>query len=665
MGAVGNAGRQAKGGILRFALILGVPLCLLVAPLLAITMLGGGSQLTKLACAPVNTVPGRVSPGGPVTGTVSVVQANLPTKAGYRNTGPGGMRTIVASDPDFITMNERYAASVRSLTSAVAGYSAYRDNSHDPLNAGGGATENVVAWNATRWKDVGHGRERLITRGKENRARGRVQVRSRYATWVVLQSTTNSAEQIVVVAIHMPVNPRITHQAASYGRGMDTLISLMTEGDPDGARGTRTGPLDSYGPVIVAGDVNYHDSQHQPWGATSKMRAVGYGFVTSGEGIDDVFYPLQARVVSVRGIRAGRASDHPTFTLARLAMNGAGPKAAGGVDAETTSTTQASNAPVAATGLPKVEGFSEEQVKNAAQIVAAGKALNVPPRGLAIGLMTAYGESTLHNVDHGDTAGPDSRGLFQQRTSWGSLTDRLNPYTAATAFFKALLKVPGWQGMAPTQAAHAVQANADPNYYAPYWETGLKLYAALQGTSAAALANPVVANCTSGTGDSGTSQIAFTTSGTPYVGEFQPVELMARAQAFVDAKTSDPYFHTVNGSWFRKCQHFVANLSGRATSGFGTAADGWSHFVSTGAAHPATAPDGQAPPVGAWLYWRSAFNPAGHVTVYLGNGKSASTDLPVEGRVGIVPADAPATDWHQTYLGWAAPWAAPGTGSKG
>ena len=91
------------------------------------------------------------------------------------------------------------------------------------------------------------------------------------------------------------------------------------------------------------------------------------------------------------------------------------------------------------------------------------------PSGQTVAVMTAMGESSLINVDHGDAAGPDSRGLFQQRDNgaWGTYADRMNPQTAATNFYTALLRVEGWETLPPTIAAHRVQRNADPNHYAP------------------------------------------------------------------------------------------------------------------------------------------------------------------------------------------------------
>ena len=55
-------------------------------------------------------------------------------------------------------------------------------------------------------------------------------------------------------------------------------------------------------------------------------------------------------------------------------------------------------------------------------------------------------ESKLRNIGHGDLAGPDSRGLFQQRPSqgWGTQEQVMDPVYATNAFYDALVKVPGY-----------------------------------------------------------------------------------------------------------------------------------------------------------------------------------------------------------------------------
>jgi hypothetical protein len=131
----------------------------------------------------------------------------------------------------------------------------------------------------------------------------------------------------------------------------------------------------------------------------------------------------------------------------------------------------------------RIGPYQGEQIANAAQVLLAARDLRVSARGQTVGIMTAIGESTLINIDHGDAAGPDSRGLFQQRANgaWGSYAERMDPYTAATHFFTALLEVPGWESMAPTLAAHEVQHNDDPYHYEPFWDDAVLIVGTLAG----------------------------------------------------------------------------------------------------------------------------------------------------------------------------------------
>lgn len=116
-------------------------------------------------------------------------------------------------------------------------------------------------------------------------------------------------------------------------------------------------------------------------------------------------------------------------------------------------------------------GYSGEQLANAAVIVAVARRMGLGREGAVVGVMTAMGESSLRNLDHGDGAiNPDgtvadSVGLFQQQRWWGTLRERRTPAIAAARFFQRLRTVPDWQRLAPTAAAHAVQRNADPNHY--------------------------------------------------------------------------------------------------------------------------------------------------------------------------------------------------------
>ncbi|GAB7190756.1 hypothetical protein NUM3379_14630 [Kineococcus sp. NUM-3379] len=155
----------------------------------------------------------------------------------------------------------------------------------------------------------------------------------------------------------------------------------------------------------------------------------------------------------------------------------------------------------------RVGEFSGEQVANAAQVMAAARDLGLDARAQTIGVMTALGESGLRNLDRGDAVGPDSRGLFQQRANgaWGSYADRMDPRTAATNFFLALRRVPGWQTLAPTLAAHRTQRNADPYHYERYWEQAVRLVGTLGGQEGLAASLPAAGDlpCAPGTGGGG------------------------------------------------------------------------------------------------------------------------------------------------------------------
>lgn len=131
--------------------------------------------------------------------------------------------------------------------------------------------------------------------------------------------------------------------------------------------------------------------------------------------------------------------------------------------------------------VASVGRWKGNQISIAGEIIRAGRDLGLDARTITNGIMVGMGESSLTNVMHGDRAGPDSRGVFQQRDNgaWGSLQDRSDPYTAAQNYFRALTKVKGYQNMSPTMAAHLTQRNADPNYYSKFWGDASKIYGAL------------------------------------------------------------------------------------------------------------------------------------------------------------------------------------------
>jgi hypothetical protein len=128
-----------------------------------------------------------------------------------------------------------------------------------------------------------------------------------------------------------------------------------------------------------------------------------------------------------------------------------------------------------------------EQAVNAATIRATAYRLGLPDHAVTVALATALQESKLRNLTYGDR---DSLGLFQQRPSqgWGTAAQVSEPTYAATAFFRALVKLPDWQTLSVADAAQRVQRSADGSAYA-VWEPEARAFATtLTGELAAGLA---------------------------------------------------------------------------------------------------------------------------------------------------------------------------------
>ncbi|MBS4730591.1 C40 family peptidase [Mycobacterium sp. SM1] len=121
--------------------------------------------------------------------------------------------------------------------------------------------------------------------------------------------------------------------------------------------------------------------------------------------------------------------------------------------------------------------FGSGPINNGKAVIAAGLQMKVPEKGIIIGLAVAMEESGLRNLANTNVpeslriphegVGHDGKsvGIMQQQPWWGALRDLMTPGVAAQKFFTALLKVGGWQNMAPTVAAQAVQRSAFPDAY--------------------------------------------------------------------------------------------------------------------------------------------------------------------------------------------------------
>ena len=132
--------------------------------------------------------------------------------------------------------------------------------------------------------------------------------------------------------------------------------------------------------------------------------------------------------------------------------------------------------------------LSPDQASNAALIAAVATRRSMPTRAATIGIATSLQESKLTNIDYGDNAGPDSRGLFQQRPSmgWGTEAQVMDPLYAANRFFQEL-ETFDYASMSLTDAAQRVQRSGFPLAYAPHEEKAAAFASALTGASPSTL----------------------------------------------------------------------------------------------------------------------------------------------------------------------------------
>jgi len=439
------------------------------AMMLCLIVLVGGifsaQQAADAACTPWGPL-GAVAGGPDLTVTQANIKVSLPD-AKLRE----DLAAVVATQPDFISLNEMQKRTNQEIT--PAGYAVWRDPA-----ATGQARSTAVLWRTDRWHQVASGRVIMVDHGPQRWDHDRA------ATWVTLEDTDGG--QVSMISAHHMINP------ANHGPDKPLRQQLYREGLAKVQ--TLIAGLSSQGPVFLAGDLNATWTNNDSWAPRAMLGAIGMrntmdvlGAEPTHDGggiIDYIFFqPTNATPVSQR--TQALNSDHRLLTATfRL-----GAPSAAAPAAHTT----------AAPDTADVPGYTADQARNAAAVLAAGQELGVPAKGQAIALMTALGESGLHVLDHGDAAGADSRGLFQQRDNgaWGTLADRMDPRRSSLMFYRALLRVPGWETMEPTLAAHAVQGNADPYYYTPYWDRALSLMAELTGTgvTSALLANGASTTC--------------------------------------------------------------------------------------------------------------------------------------------------------------------------
>jgi hypothetical protein len=109
-----------------------------------------------------------------------------------------------------------------------------------------------------------------------------------------------------------------------------------------------------------------------------------------------------------------------------------------------------------------------------------------------------------------------------------------------------------------------------------------------------------------------------------------------------------------DSKWYNLCLSFVAHAYGWPASGTATALKQWNELPGS-MQHQGD----RNPPPGALLFWKhkgSSASDAGHVAIYLGDGKIASNDIVSKGKISIVPVGDIEKKWGQQYLGWSPPY---------
>jgi cell wall-associated NlpC family hydrolase len=154
--------------------------------------------------------------------------------------------------------------------------------------------------------------------------------------------------------------------------------------------------------------------------------------------------------------------------------------------------------------------------------------------GVAAAMVETGGGTTILNLANPGTADSmrfphdgtgqdyDSIGIFQQRNSWGTVSQRMDPRQAATMFFNAL--PPDWRNLPPGEAIQRAQRSAFPERYAPAIPLATQKVQAYReqqkGTASAVAATPLGAAVTAagapvGINPATVASTATTTPGSP------------------------------------------------------------------------------------------------------------------------------------------------------
>jgi hypothetical protein len=162
-----------------------------------------------------------------------------------------------------------------------------------------------------------------------------------------------------------------------------------------------------------------------------------------------------------------------TIAIGGAPLIGAGPAAAYAVAPCVPGGPSASDGSIAASLNPRLSGrmrnaLNAYRMSCARAVVDAVKARGLNNRAAVIAITTTIVESTIQNV--AEEVDHDSLGLFQQRASWGTAQERLNPAWATNAFLSKMIKIypnNAWATAPIGEVCQAVQVSAYPARYQP------------------------------------------------------------------------------------------------------------------------------------------------------------------------------------------------------
>ncbi|MEV0622054.1 VCBS repeat-containing protein [Nonomuraea sp. NPDC050404] len=129
----------------------------------------------------------------------------------------------------------------------------------------------------------------------------------------------------------------------------------------------------------------------------------------------------------------------------------------------------------------RLDGYmTAYKVSCARMVVKAVRDRGMPKHAAVIAVTTTIVETNIENVS--EMVDHDSLGLFQQRASWGSDKNRLDPIWATNAFLGTMVRIypnNSWMDEPVGEVCQAVQVSAHPGLYQPQASDGQKIVDAL------------------------------------------------------------------------------------------------------------------------------------------------------------------------------------------